>query len=96
MKLPTIYVPLTQLSGYTMWNMDEKHEIMYFYYRIKIQNNNIRLFLYLFLNESFSGVEHILDAPEEIDEQVNHIVHTYKLVADEVLGKRDRLKRILE
>lgn len=92
MKLAKIFNPLINLKGYTMWNIDEQHEIMYFYYRIKTKRGMLRLFLYLFLNEKFSGVEYIAENDCKIDEELLDIIRPYKEIAELVLKKRDRLR----
>jgi hypothetical protein len=79
-----------------MWNLDRKHEIMYFYYHISTEIGSIRLFLYLFLNERFSGVEFIAENDQRLDNDLLTIIQPYRDVARAVMEKRDRLRKLLE
>lgn len=96
MKLASLYEPLTELRGYSTWNIDEQHEIMYFYYRIKTKKGLVRLFLYLFLHEKFSGVEVITENDPEMDEDLINIIQPYKDTAGRVLEKRDRMRQLFQ
>lgn len=94
MKLAKVYDPLLKLKGYTMWSIDEKHEIMYFYYRIKTPKGTLRLFLYLFLSETYSGVDYIVENGNEMEDSVSDYIHPYRQTAAEVLEKRERLRQL--
>jgi len=96
MYLPNVYTPLTKLNGFIMWDFDSRYEIMYFYYKLKVDGNELKLFLYIFTNESFSGAEHFLDYPDQKNNAVLTIVEHYKKVANVVIERRDRIKKLFE
>ena len=96
MKLTRIYDPLLKLKGYTMWNVDDNKEMVYFYYRIKTKEGTLRLFLYMFLSEKYSGVEYIVENDDGMIHNLTEIIQPYRDTANEVLFKRERLRQLFK
>lgn len=98
--LQRIYRPLLDLEGYVNWNHDEKYNIYYFSYKIQVGSgetqNHIRIFIYMFLEDDYCGCEYILDNPNYHKEMAEKIAKEYQKVAESIIEKRERLKRIFK
>lgn len=95
-RLPKIYSPLTELDGYYMWSLDEKYHIYYFNYKINLGDNVLRIYVYFFCDEAFTGIEYILDKSNDYEEKAKRIVDDYRKEARKVLEKRERIRNLFK